>query len=106
MARRRRFDDRHDTYTLMRYDARKKSLIVAYLLWFFLGAFGLHRMYAGRVLSGLFMLFLTLVGTVTAVLLIGWIPLAIVGVWWVIDALLTYVIVENHNDALARRLAY
>ncbi len=36
----------------IRYDADKKSKLVAYLLWFFLGAFGAHRFYAKRVLTG------------------------------------------------------
>ncbi len=30
------------------YDANKKSKLVAYLMWFFLGAFGAHRFYLRR----------------------------------------------------------
>ena len=36
-----------DTERMMRYDANKKSALLAYILWFFLGFFGLHRMYLG-----------------------------------------------------------
>ena len=43
---------RDDTERLMRYDAAKRSALLAYLLWFFLGWFGLHRFYLGRIGSG------------------------------------------------------
>jgi TM2 domain-containing membrane protein YozV len=35
------------------FDANKKSKVVAYLLWFFLGALGAHRLYMRRIKSGL-----------------------------------------------------
>jgi TM2 domain-containing membrane protein YozV len=38
------------------YDANKKSKLVSYLLWLFLGGFGAHRFYNRRVKSGLAML--------------------------------------------------
>lgn len=38
------------------YDANKKSKLVAYLLWFFLGAFGAHRFYLRRAKSALLQL--------------------------------------------------
>lgn len=93
-----------DARAWMAYDARKKSALLAYLLWFFLGFFGLHRFYLGHVVSGLIMLGLTVVGSVLQFILIGYIPLAIVGVWWLIDALLTYTMVENYNSRLADRV--
>lgn len=34
------------------YEAGRKSVGLAYLLWFFLGAFGLHRFYLKRTASG------------------------------------------------------
>ena len=46
----------------IRYDADKKSKLVAYLLWFFLGAFGAHRFYAKRVLSGFIQLLMWIGG--------------------------------------------
>lgn len=46
----------------IRYDADKKSKLVAYLLWFFLGAFGAHRFYAKRVLTGFIQLLMWLGG--------------------------------------------
>ncbi|CAD2072002.1 TM2 domain-containing protein [Phocicoccus pinnipedialis] len=37
----------------------KKSMLLAYLLWFFLGMLGIHRFYLGRWISGLILLLLT-----------------------------------------------
>ena len=34
-----------------------RSLLIAYLLWFFLGVLGIHRFYLGRWVSGLIWLF-------------------------------------------------
>ncbi|MFV0287096.1 MAG: TM2 domain-containing protein [Demequina sp.] len=34
-----------------------KSLLVAYLLWFFLGVFGIHHFYLGKIGRGLLYLF-------------------------------------------------
>jgi TM2 domain-containing membrane protein YozV len=42
--------------TLMRYEANKKSPMVAYLLWWFFGTFGGHRFYLGHTGSAVAML--------------------------------------------------
>jgi TM2 domain-containing membrane protein YozV len=65
-----------------------KNVVVAYLLWWFLGWAGVHRLYLGRVKTGLAQLILFAIGVVTAILLIGYIFLAIWGVWWLLDAFL------------------
>lgn len=36
---------------------KTKSLLVAYILWFFLGALGIHQFYLGKVGRGLLYLF-------------------------------------------------
>lgn len=89
---------------LMTYDARKKSLLIAYLLWFFLPMFGVHRMYAGKWVSGFLMLTLFIVGGALTWVFVGFIPLAIVGIWWALDAILTYMMIERHNEELAYSL--
>jgi TM2 domain-containing membrane protein YozV len=89
-----------DALAMMRYDANKKSVIVAYLLWFFLGMFGVHRLYLGRVASGLILLLLTLVAGALYIVFIGVILMAIPGLWWLIDALLIPGIVRDHNNDL------
>ena len=62
-----------------------KSKVVAALLSFFLGMFGIHRFYLGRAGSGAAMLILTIVGRLTTGIIIGMILLFIVGIWDVID---------------------
>jgi TM2 domain-containing membrane protein YozV len=89
---------------MMEYDARKKSVLLAYLLWFFLGYFGIHRIYLGRVASGLVQLVLLVVGWVTTLILIGWLILAGLVVWWLLDALLIPGMTERRNLAVARSL--
>ena len=37
-----------DTRALMLYEANSRSVLVAYLLWFFLGLFGAHNFYLKR----------------------------------------------------------
>lgn len=66
-----------------------KSVALAYVLWFFLGSIGIHRMYCGRMASGILMLCLTVVGTLLFPVLIGHLLLFVVGVWWLIDLFLT-----------------
>lgn len=56
-----------------------KSMIVGYLLWFFLGVLGIHRFYTGRWVTGIVWL------------LTG----GVLGVGWLFDAVWTFVMVQN-----------
>ena len=89
----------------MRYDANKKSALLAYILWFFLGFFGLHRMYLGRVGSGVAMLLLHGLSWLTYVILIGWVGFAILGLWWLIDALLIPGMARDYNNRMVDQLS-
>ncbi len=62
-----------------------KSWIAAILLAFFLGTLGLHSFYMGYTTRGAIQLGLTVFGWLTSIILIGIIPLAIVGVWVFVD---------------------
>jgi len=62
-----------------------KSKLAALLLCFFLGGAGLHRIYIGRTQSGLLMLALTIIGSITSVLGFGGIIVTIVSIWALID---------------------
>jgi TM2 domain-containing membrane protein YozV len=58
-----------------------KNMVIAYLLWWFLGLFGIHRFYLDRPKSGLCQLLLLAFGWLP--IFIGWI---ILGIWWMLDA--------------------
>jgi TM2 domain-containing membrane protein YozV len=92
--------------TSAQYDIEKKSLLVAYLLWFFLGYVGAHRFYLGRPLSGFVMLALSAVTLVLTLVSLGFLSFlwALVGLWWLIDALLIPGIVAGRNTRIADRV--
>jgi TM2 domain-containing membrane protein YozV len=93
-----------DVARLMQYDAARKSIVVAYLLWFFLGTFGVHRFYLGRIGSGVAMAVISVLSWITVVVAIGFVGLALIGIWWLVDALLIPGITERANQELAYRL--
>ena len=85
--------------TQLQYDAQKKSVAAAYLLWLFLGSFGAHRFYLGHMTSGAVQL---------GLLLLGWLPLflgwVVLGVWWLVDAFLIPGQAERRNLQMLERL--
>lgn len=86
-----------DARVLMEYDIRRKSMVLAYLLWWFLGTLGAHRFYLGRTGSAVAMLIITLISFPLALLLIGYVGFALIGVWWLVDAFLIPGMVRSHN---------
>jgi len=44
------------------YESRRKSTLLAYILWFFLGSLGMHRFYAGAWRTGLVLLLIHAAG--------------------------------------------
>ncbi|WP_236634596.1 TM2 domain-containing protein [Exiguobacterium sp. SL-10] len=69
-------------------EKKKRNLVVAYLLWFFLGGFGAHRFYFKKTGSALAMLALTVGSIVLTVVLIGFLGLFVTGIWALVDAFL------------------
>lgn len=94
----------NDAAALMQYDANKRSALVAYLLWFFLGTFGAHRFYAGRVASGVVQLLVTLVSMLLTFVLIGYAGLFLIGLWVLVDALLIPGMIRSYNNRLIASL--
>jgi TM2 domain-containing membrane protein YozV len=83
-----------DARALMLFDANKKSVLVAYVLWFFLGLFGAHNFYLKRIGVGVAQLILTItvIGSVITL------------VWIIVDAFLIPSWVRNQNNLLALQL--
>jgi TM2 domain-containing membrane protein YozV len=84
----------NDARMLMLYEANKKTALVAYLLWFFLGWFGGHNFYLERtgVAVTQLILSLTVVGLVITI------------VWVLVDAFLIPGWVRRQNNLLAAQL--
>lgn len=55
----RNFTLQEKQYVESHVQNNKKSMLIAYILWFFLGSLGVHRFYLGRVISGTLLLLLT-----------------------------------------------
>lgn len=83
-----------DARAMMLFEANKKSPVVAYLLWFFLGMFGGHNFYLKRTGIAVTQLILsiTLVGMIVTL------------VWIIVDAFLIPGFVRNQNNLLATQL--
>jgi len=64
-----------------------KNMVVAYVLWYFLGIFGAHRFYMGKTGSAIAQLILsiTLIGTI------------VTSIWWIVDAFLLHTWVKERN---------
>jgi TM2 domain-containing membrane protein YozV len=93
-----------DAARLMQYDAAKKSTGIAYLLWFFLGGLGVHRFYLGQTGTGMAMTIIFVLSWITVFIGIGFLGLAVIGVWVIVDAFLIPGIAARVNMDLATRL--
>ena len=82
-----------------------RSPVIAYLLWFFLGVFGAHRFYLGRVGSGIGMLVLFWLGAFTMILLVGWIFLLAYGLWWLVDAFMIPKMIDSDRSTRRTQIA-
>ncbi|HVV62943.1 MAG TPA: TM2 domain-containing protein [Pseudolabrys sp.] len=84
----------HDTRAMMLFEANKKTALVAYILWFFLGLFGGHNFYLKRtgVAVAQLILSITLIGMVITI------------VWVFVDAFLIPGWVRRQNNLLAAEL--
>lgn len=81
---------------LMRLEENKKNVVVAYLLWWFLGLFGAHRFYLSKS-NGATMLIISILSFLTMVIVVGYIGLLAMLIWWVFDAISLHKWVTTYN---------
>lgn len=81
-----------------------KSPLVAYLLLLFVGGFGAHRFYLGATKSAVVMLVLWVLGWITLPIMVGLLPLGIVGVWVLVDLFLIPGMAARDKDRIRDRL--
>jgi TM2 domain-containing membrane protein YozV len=84
----------NDARALMLYEANKKTALVAYLLWFFIGILGGHNFYLKR----------TGVAVAQLILSITVVGLIISALWVLVDAFLIPGWIRNQNNLLAMQL--
>src|SRR5512141_1166122 len=84
----------NDARALMLFEANKKTALVAYLLWFFVGILGGHNFYLKR----------TGVAVTQLILSITVVGLVITAVWVLVDAFLIPGWIRNQNNLLATQL--
>jgi TM2 domain-containing membrane protein YozV len=65
-----------------------KSRLATTLLAFFLGAWGGHRFYLGKIGTAITMLVLLILGWATLSIIVGIVSFVVVFIWWIIDFLL------------------
>lgn len=90
--------------SMMLFEANKKSIGVAYLLWFFFGSLGGHRYYVGQTGSAIAMTVIFVLSWFLLVVYIGFVGLLVVGVWALVDAFLIPGWIRAHNTKLAQTL--
>jgi TM2 domain-containing membrane protein YozV len=88
----------------LEYDARKKSVLITYLLWFFLGWLGVHRFYLGRITSALAIAALGLIGGGLTIIGVGYLLLGLAAVWLFLDIFLIPGMVSDYNARLIEDL--
>jgi TM2 domain-containing membrane protein YozV len=86
---------------MIAFETGRKSTGFAYLLWFVGGALGLHRLYAGRPVSGAMQAMLGLSSLVSG---LGLLLLAALGLWLAVDGLLIAGWIRRRNLDLIARL--
>ena len=93
-----------DAQVMMAFETHKKDMVVAYVLWHFLGVFGGHRFYMKDQGGGAAMLALTLISIPLMFVFIGFFIYFAVIVWWIVDAFMVHEWVKSHNLNLMESL--
>jgi TM2 domain-containing membrane protein YozV len=97
---------RDDITIRLRYNARKKSAWLGVGLLVVLGCLGIHRFYAGRMGSGVMLLFLTAMSVVSAGTWLSTIGFGMVAAWCLADMFLLPMAINDYNKRLMISLGY
>ena len=73
-------------YIEQRVNSSAPNIFVAYLIWFFLGYLGIHRMFLGQP-KGVIMLIVCALSFVLSIVMVGVLGFFILFIWWVYDAI-------------------
>ncbi len=92
------------TMQTLQYEATKKSIGVAYVLWFFFGGLGAYRFYLKKTGSAVTMLVITLVSALLTIVVIGIVGLIAMGIWVIVDAFLIPGWISTHNLKIVNAL--
>lgn len=87
------------------YVVQAKSTVLAYVLWFFLGTFGIHKFYLRQPIMGIIYIILFGLGTLTSGIVIGWFLLIPWGLLMFLD-IFTMPLRVNFLNGLANRRIY
>jgi len=76
-----------DYLEIKRLEVLQKSMVLGYVLWYFLGLFGAHRFYLGKTGTAIAQLVLTItiVGSIVSF------------IWVLVDAFLLHTWITEHN---------
>ena len=89
----------------LQYEATRKSVGIAYLLWFFFGTLGGHRFYMKKTGSAVTMLIITLVSIPLTFIFVGFIGIAATAMWALVDAFLIPGWISSHNLAIVHSMS-
>lgn len=93
-----------DAAAMMQFQANKKSVGLAYVLWFFFGMLGAHRFYLGRTGSAVAILVLSILAFVLSFVFVGFIIFVVPVIWVFVDLFLIPGIAREFNNGLIARL--
>lgn len=81
---------------LEKMKTEQNSVVLAYILWWFLGMFGAHRFYTKQAMAWLFPVCF-LLGFILTFIFIGYLIFLGLAIWWIIDGIRLNGIVKKYN---------
>ena len=83
-----------------------KSMVVAYVLWFFFGQLGAHRFYLGKTGSAVAQLILGVLGWLLATFVVGFFLLGALWIWLIVDIFLIPGLVRSAQPVTVHQVSH